>query len=48
VLFQGAYDEAMEYFELGMQAGDMRATFQLGVIHYDGLGSKNNLNYVSK
>jgi TPR repeat protein len=41
-LFQEKYDDAAKYFEKAAEQGDLQAKFQLGVILYDGLGSKQD------
>ena len=43
--WQNEYEKAIPYFEKAERKGDLQATFQLGVIHYDGLLGISN--YVS-
>lgn len=40
-VFQGWYKEALEQFE-EIQEKDHQATYQLGVMYYDGLGTTPN------
>ena len=40
--FQKRYDKALHYFEMLSNRGDWQATFQLGVMYYDGLGVEQN------
>lgn len=39
---QKRYDKALHYFEMLSNRGDWQATFQLGVMYYDGLGVEQN------
>ena len=42
LLLQEDYDNAIKYLERAADKGDYQAMFQLGIIMYDGLGSKGS------